>query len=201
MSTTSTSATSASAWSPASGPFGSEVDEDAPRLNRFSSGQGRPAAVKKPSASRGAPHHSRFPPGPRSITLSIALNALGDGWCTEKITTRPRPCSKTRYDVILIARTEMKVETQETHPRRERPQSLHHRRSSRRVQPTRRLVEHQNIRARDELHRDGYTSPLAPADGRGAGAAYTQNGSRQSNRHDDGNKNEQTCADARAVVG
>ena len=84
-------ATSASAWSPASAPLGSGV-EDAPRLKRFSSGQGRPALVKKPSASRGAPHHSRFPPGPRSITLSIALNALGDGWCTEKITTRPRPC-------------------------------------------------------------------------------------------------------------
>ena len=81
---------------------------------------------------------------------------------------------------------EMKVET---HPRRERAQSLYHRRSSRRVQPTRRLVEYQNIRARDELHRDGYTSPLAAADRRGAGAACTQNGSRQSNRHDDGNKN------------
>lgn len=97
----------------------------------------------------------------------------------------------------------MKVET---HPRRERAQSLHHRRSSRRVQPTRRLVEYQNIRARDELHRDGYTSPLAPADGRGAGAAYTQNGSRQSNhpnrnRNKNKNKNELTCADAGAVVG
>ena len=47
--------------------------------------------MKNSSASLGDPDHSRFPPGPSRITLSMARNVRGDGWCTEKITTRPVP--------------------------------------------------------------------------------------------------------------
>ena len=74
----------------------------------------------------------------------MALNALGDGWCTEKITTRPVP---------PVARWR-RVRTMD--------------RGCVRVQTGSRLVEDQNVRAGDELHGDGHAAALPAADATGA---------------------------------